>query len=102
VRSADRAFVHGVNLAEVDVAVEKHLQLFVAWFAGDHARHRVAVFAEDPQSLCHALTASPGMLSRPGNPGFSAMLLHWIARWAAMRRLTLVCSGPLTKSLLDR
>src|SRR5271169_4066256 len=76
VRSADHAFVHGVNLTEVDLAVEKHLQLFVAWFAGDHARHRVAVFVEDPQSLGHALTASPGMLSAfrpPGNPGFSAM-----------------------------
>ena len=63
VRPAEHTFVHGVSLAEVDLAVEKHLQLFVTWFAGNDARHRVAVFVEDPQSLGHALTASLRMFS---------------------------------------
>jgi hypothetical protein len=60
-RSGDRTFVHGVNLTKVDVAVKKHLQLFVAWLARYHARHCVAVFTEDPQRLGHAFTASPGV-----------------------------------------
>ncbi|HUQ73056.1 MAG TPA: hypothetical protein VM165_26235 [Planctomycetaceae bacterium] len=71
VRSADRTFVHRVNLTEVDFAIEKHLQFFVAWLAGDHAGHCVAVFTEDPQSLCHPITASLGMFSPLCDNGLS-------------------------------
>ena len=53
VRSGDRTFVHGVYLTEVNLAVQKHSQLFVARLAGDHARHCVAVFTEDPQRVGH-------------------------------------------------
>ena len=31
VRSANQAFVHGVNLAEVELAVHEDLQLLTAW-----------------------------------------------------------------------
>ena len=53
VRSADRTFVYGVHLTEVNLAVQKHSQLFVARLAGDHARHCVAVFTKDPQRVGH-------------------------------------------------
>ena len=49
VRSADGAFMHRVDLAEVDLAVQEHAQLFVAWRARHHAGHRVTVFAQNPQ-----------------------------------------------------
>jgi hypothetical protein len=57
-RSGDRTVVHSVNLTEVDLAVEKHLQLFVVWLARYRARHRVAVFTKDPHRLSQAFTAS--------------------------------------------
>jgi hypothetical protein len=60
-RSGDRTFMHGVNLAEVDLAVKKHLQLFVARVARYRARHCVAVFTEAPQRLGHVFTTSPGV-----------------------------------------
>ena len=63
VRSADGAFMHRVNLAEVDLAVQEHAQIFVAWRARHHARHRVAVFGDGPQRAGHGLTASLGMSS---------------------------------------
>jgi hypothetical protein len=47
-RSGDRTFVDGVNLTEVDLAVKKYLQLFVARLARYRAGHGVAVFAEAP------------------------------------------------------
>jgi hypothetical protein len=49
VRSTDGAFMNGVNLAEVDLAVQEHAQLFMTWRAHHNARHRATVFAEDPQ-----------------------------------------------------
>ena len=52
-RSGDRTLVHGVYLTEVDLAVQKYLQLFVARLAGDHTRHCVAVFTKDPQRVGH-------------------------------------------------
>ena len=74
-RSGDRTFVHGVNLTEVDVAVKKHLQLFVAWLAGDHARHCVAIFTEDPQRLGHALTDSLSIFSVLCDPSEKSQFL---------------------------
>jgi hypothetical protein len=60
-RSADHAFVHRMNLAEVDILVEKHLQFLMARLARDRTRHGVAVFSEDPQRTHHSLCASHGV-----------------------------------------
>ena len=49
VSPADGTVVHGVDLAQVDVLVKQHLQLFVPGLAQDDARHRMAVLAENPQ-----------------------------------------------------
>ena len=64
-RSGDRTLVHGVNLTEVDLAIEKHLQLLVAWLARYHAGHCVAIFTEDPRCLGHAFTTDPDVRCRP-------------------------------------
>jgi hypothetical protein len=60
-RSGDRTVMHGVDLTEVDFAVQKHLQFFVARLARYHAGHGVAVFTEAPQRLGQVFTASPGV-----------------------------------------